>query len=433
MIIRTVAAVTCAGVLAWAAGQRSIDGRSPDHVASAQVVPAWYAVARKATASPVQLSRVLAMVHAAMHDAVNGALPKYETYASDLRDRRAHPEAAAARAAHKVLAGLFPAQQETWDAALADSLSRVADGPRKTAGIRLGAAVGQLILDARANDGWNAVDPFNPRQAPGVWRPTPPSFSPMAEPQFQNVRPFAIVSVNQFPLPSPASLGDVEYQRVFDEVKSIGGATSATRTDDQTHAVHFWFEPPYDSWSRISGILMENNRFDLHETARLYALVNMVSCDGLIAGWYWKRHYAFWRPITAIHEADTDDNPHTVADPLWRPLRTTPFHPDHPSTHSVLGGAAAEVIRRFTGSDHHKFCMTSITAVPAGSTRCFVTLSQAQEENSNSRVYAGIHFRTAIVAGDQLGRRVGGFAFEHVLRPLVDRRDGKYGSNFDAR
>src|SRR5262249_15987588 len=163
-----------------------------------------------------------------------------------------------------------------------------------------------------------------------------------------------------------------------------------------------WFEPPYDSWTRISGMLMTDNHFDLHQTARLYALVNMVSCDGLIAGWYWKRHYAYWRPITAIHGAHTDGNPHTVADPAGRPLGTRPFDPEHRSTHSVLGGAAAEVIRRFTGSDHYRFCMTTLTAVPAGSTRCFDTLSQAQEENANSRVYAGIHFRTAIAAGDRL-------------------------------
>ena len=154
MIIRTIAAVTCAGgVLVWAAGHRAVDGQSLDNVASAQVIPAWYAVARTAPASPVQLSRVLAMVHAAMHDAVNGAEPRYETYASDLTDRRAHPEAAAASAAHRVLSGLFPAQQDRWDAALADSLVMIGDGPRKNAGIVLGAAVGQVVLDVRANDG----------------------------------------------------------------------------------------------------------------------------------------------------------------------------------------------------------------------------------------------------------------------------------------
>jgi hypothetical protein len=419
MITRTLAAIGCAGVLVCGAGQGLLDGRPSGEEESAQVVPAWYAVARTAPATPVQLSRVLAMVHAAMHDAVNGAQPRYETYASDLTDRRAHPEAAAAAAAHRVLSGLFPDQQERWDAALAGSLSSIDDGLRRKSGLRLGAAVGQIILDVRATDGWNDVDDFAPPEGPGVWKPTPPVFSPMAEPQFQNVTPFTFVRGAQFPLPPPPGLADPEYARVFEEVKSLGSDASTTRTEDQTRAVHFWFEPPYDSWSRIAGILVADRRYDLHQAARLYALVNMVSCDGLIAGWYWKRHSAFWRPITAIHEADADGNPDTVADVSWRPLRTTPLHPDHPSTHSVLGGAAAEVLRRFTGSDHHPFCMTSLTAMPAGSTRCFRTFSRAQEENSNSRVHAGLHFRTAIAAGDELGRRIGRFAFGHVLRPLA--------------
>jgi hypothetical protein len=369
------------------------------------------------------MSRVLAMVHVAMHDAINSVRPRYETYASDRVDRTADAETAAAAAAHAVLSELFPALRDRWDGALAESLSTIPDGRSKQAGIRLGAAIGQLILDVRANDDWNAVDPFSPAPAPGTWKPTPPTFSPMLEPQFRLVTPFSIVSGNQFAVPPPPALGSVEYARLLGEVQSIGSASSTTRTDDQTHMAHFWFEPPYDSWSRIAGILMADNHYDLHETARLYALVNMVSSDGLIAGFYWKRHYAFWRPITAIREADADDNPNTVADPSWNSLRAAPAHPDHPSTHSVLGGGAAEVIRRFTGSDHHRFCMTTLTAVPAGSTRCFETFSQAQKENTNSRVYVGIHFRSAIVAGDGLGRRIGAFAFTHVLRPLRKHRD----------
>jgi hypothetical protein len=161
--------------------------------------------------------------------------------------------------------------------------------------------------------------------------------------------------------------------------------------------------------------------YGLHQTARLYALVNMVVADGLISGWYWKRQHAFWRPITAIHEAGTDGNPGTSEDPVWQPLRTTPGHPDHPSTHSVTGGAATEVLRRLVGSDRHRFCMTTLTAVPPGSTRCYSSFSSAHEENSTSRVYAGIHFRTAIQEGDRLGRRIGRFAFEHALRPVTRR------------
>src|SRR5262245_21935144 len=385
---------------------------------SPRVIPEWYATARTALTSPVQLSRVLAMVHAAMHDAVNGIEPRYETYASDLTGPRADAEAAAAAAAHRVLVGLFPAQQTRWDSALAESLSAVPDGRLEETGVRFGAAVGQMILDARAYDGWNGVDPFNPEPAPGVWRPTPPAFSPMPEPQFQNVTPFTIAGRGQFPLPPPPLLGDPAYQRVFNDVKSVGQDTSATRTADQTHLAHFWFEAPYDSWSRIAGIVVADKGYDLHQAARLYALVNMAVADGLISGWYWKRHYAFWRPITAVREAAGDGNPNTTEDPAWQPLRATPTHPDHPSTHSVTGGAAAEVLRRLTGSDEHRFCMTTLTAMPPGSIRCYESFSQAQDENSRSRVYAGIHFRSAIQDGDGLGRRIGRFAVAHALRPV---------------
>src|SRR5262245_29441069 len=161
---------------------------------SPHVIPAWYATARTAPVSPVQLSRVLAMVHAAMHDAVNAVEPRYETYASDLRDVRAHPEAAAATAAYRVLSGLFPSLQPSWDAALRESLSAIGDTRGKAAGVTLGSAVGQLILDVRSDDGWDSVDPFTPTPAPGIWRPTPPAFAQMPEPQFQDVTPFTIES-----------------------------------------------------------------------------------------------------------------------------------------------------------------------------------------------------------------------------------------------
>ena len=350
MTLRFLAAAISLGAVVWAHGApASGQFASSGIVTSAHVIPAWYATARTAPASPVQLSRVLAMVLAAMHDAVNGAEPRYETYASDLIDSRAHPEAAAAGAAHRVLSGLFPALQASWDAALVESLSAIPDGRAEAFGVKLGAAVGQVILNVRADDGWNTVDPFNPEPEPGIWKPTPPAFLPMSEPQFQNVTPFTLESRAQFWLAPPPALTARDYQRVFDEVKSIGQDTSATRTADQTHIAHFWFEPPYDSWSRIAGILQSDKGYDLHQTARLYALVNMVVADGLVSGWYWKRQYAFWRPITAIREADLDGNPATGADPAWQPLRATPSHPDHPSTHSVTGGAAAEVIRSVGG------------------------------------------------------------------------------------
>lgn len=414
-----IVATGLASFLAITGAQPSALVPSPTSTPSPRVILEWYATARTAPTSPVQLSRVLAMVHAAMHDAVNGIQPRYETYASDLADPRADAEAAAAAAAHHVLVGLFPALQAQWDRALAGSLSAIPDGRGEETGVTFGAAVGQMILDARTDDGWNRVDPFNPEPAPGVWRPTPPSFSSMPEPQFQNVVPFTIAGRGQFPLPPPPVLADPAYQQVFDEVKSVGQETSATRTADQTHLAHFWFEAPYDSWSRIAGIVAADKGYDLHQAARLYALVNMAVADGVISGWYWKRRYAYWRPITAVREAASDENDNTTEDAAWQPLRATPTHPDHPSTHSVAAGAAAEVLRSLSGSDEHRFCMTTLTARPPGSTRCYESFSHAQDENSRSRVFAGIHFRSAIQAGDGLGRRIGRFAVAHALQPVA--------------
>src|SRR5262245_49522092 len=224
-----VVTATLAAVV-WVHAEWASHPAASSRIPSSDVVPAWYAAARTAPTSPVQLSRVLAMVHAAMHDAVNGAEPRYETYASDLFDARADPEAAAASAAQRVLAGLFPALQATWDAALGESLSTIPQGQPKAHGVNLGAAVGQLILDARADDGWNGVDPFNPAPAPGIWKPTPPAFAAMPEPQFQNVTPFTIESRAQFQLPPPPTLASLEYRRAFDEVKSVGQDASPTRT-----------------------------------------------------------------------------------------------------------------------------------------------------------------------------------------------------------
>jgi hypothetical protein len=140
--------------------------------------------------------------------------------------------------------------------------------------------------------------------------------------------------------------------------------------------------------------------------------------DGYIASWYQKRTFAFWRPITAIHRADTDGNPTTSPDPTWLPLRPTPAIPDYPSTHAVNGAAAAEVLRRFTGTDRFPFCMVSTTATPAGTQRCWDGFTQAELENAESRVMVGFHFRFACRTGLKVGRKIGKFAIGHALRAL---------------
>ena len=384
-----------------------------------EVVRDWNDTARSQPfGNPLRLARILAIMHAAQHDAVNGARPRYETYASTLRDPGADAEAAAAAAAHKVLVAFFPAGQAALDDRLAESLASVPDDDAEDAGVALGRAVAEVVLEARAHDGYDTPDPFNPAPGPGVWEPTPPAFAPMLESQFQNVTPFTLRDREQFLPHPPPSLTSDEYARDYNEVKLVGQDTSPARTPDQTHIAHFWAEPSPSGWSRAGNLASARYRYDLHTTARLQALLNMAMADGFIVGWFQKRHFAFWRPVTAIRKGDTDRNPSTEPDPSWLSLRPTPPLPDYPSTHSLLGGAAAEILRRLTGTDAFSFCMVSTTSAPAGTERCWDSFTQAELENAESRVLAGFHFRFAIETGIKVGRKIGQFATRHALRPL---------------
>jgi VCPO second helical-bundle domain len=420
-----ILSTACIGfVLAGVAGDAAI--AKPQHGRrSGEVIRAWNEIARsQAFGNAVRFSRVLAIMHAAQHDAVNGAEPRYESYASSLSDRKADAEAAAAAAAHRVLVSFFPANQASLDAALVESLASVPDGPAESAGVALGQAVGQLLLDFRANDGFDVPDPFAPMPGPGVWEPTPPAFAPMLEAQFQNVSPFSLRDRSQFLPGPPPDLTSATYARDFGEVKGLGQDTSPLRTADQTELAHFWAEGSPIGWSRVGSIVSSRRDYDLHQTARLLALLNMAMADGFVAGWYQKRYFAFWRPVTAIRKAGTDGNPETSPDPTWLPLRPTPALPDYPSTHSLLGGAAAEILRRFTGEDHFRFCMTSTTSVPASTERCWESFTEAELENANSRVVVGFHFRFACTTGVEVGRKVGRFAIRHSLRPLHEGHEG---------
>jgi hypothetical protein len=419
-----VPALDYTGARAYAAAPDRAAGVAPSRgrAAAGQVIRTWNEVARaQAFGNPLRLARILAIMHAAQHDAVNGADPRYETYASTLSDPNADAVVAAAAAAHRVLVSFFPANQAALDAQLAQSLAGLPDGPAEDAGVALGRAVGRYVLDFRAIDGFDVPDPFSPAPGAGVWEPTPPAFAPLLEPQFQNVRPFTLRDRAQFLPDPPPALTSKAYARELDEVKLLGRDTSSARTADQTHVAHFWVEPSSITWSRVGNIVSAQREYSLHRTARLLALLNMAMADGYIVGWYQKRHFAFWRPVTAIRKAGADGNSETDPDPTWLPLRPAPPSPDYPSTHSLLGGAAAEILRTLTGTDRFPFCMVSMSSTPAGTQRCWRTFTQAERENAESRLLLGFHFRSACEAGVKVGRKVGKFAIGHSLRPLRER------------
>jgi hypothetical protein len=206
-----------------------------------------------------------------------------------------------------------------------------------------------------------------------------------------------------------------EYARDFNEVKSLGAKESTDRTPDQSAIARFWYEGSVATWNRIARVVAAASNLDAWENARLYALLNVVMADGYIAGFDAKYGYNFWRPVTAIRAGDIDGNEGTTVDPNWQSFLNTPPVPDYPSTHSVLGAAAAEVLARFFGNDGIAFTVTSGPPF-AGLTRSYTSFSQAARENADSRVYAGIHFRAACREGLTLGTHIGVLTVEQYLK-----------------
>jgi hypothetical protein len=238
-------------------------------------------------------------------------------------------------------------------------------------------------------------------------------------PGWGQVTPFVLPSSDRFPPAGPPALTSSEYAHDYQEVQALGVKVSAVRTADQEEIARFWFESSPVGWSRITRIVAEDRGLDAWEGARALALVNLALADGVIAGFDTKYRVNRWRPITAIRAGDTDGNEETVGDPTWENLLNTPAHPDYVSTHAVQGGAASAVLRRVFGTDQVAFTATS-GAPFAGLTRTFSRFSEAGQENADSRVYAGVHFRSATTAGLTLGQQVGRFTVRHALRPITE-------------
>jgi hypothetical protein len=363
-------------------------------------------------------SRLNAMVHIAMHDALNAVHPKYSTYIFTGKDAGADAIAAAASAAHAVLVQEIPGRKSFLDSALQQSLSAVPEGDARNRGIKLGKDAAQAVIAARSNDG-SEGNPFAPvpvSDIPGRYQTVPP-FDFCFAPYWENVKLFGLQKKDQFRSSPPPALNSTAYATAFNEVKGTGMLNSATRTADQTAYSKFWYEFSEAGWNRVARTVAINKKLNLLEAARLFALVDMSLADAYIAGWDAKAHYNLWRPYTAIRNAATDGNDQTTADPQWLSAEPAPPVQDYPSTHSALGNAAATVLARVLG-DNTAFTITSPTAFPAGSTRSFTSFSQAAKENADSRVRAGIHFRFACEAGLELGNKIGNWNVDNYLKPL---------------
>jgi hypothetical protein len=406
---------------------------------------------------PGRASRALAIVHISMFDAVNATANAYNSY-TGVRARAGalSIDAAIGQAAHDTLVALYPAQSTSLDALLATDLGRIKNGIAKANGIDLGKRAASAILSLRANDGsahpevFIGVD-YTTSDLPGHWRMDPISQIPIAlGVHWGECAPFVVASSSQFRVPPPPAMTSPEYAAAYDEVKRLGGdgvVTPTERTPEQTIIGTFWgydgtpyLGTPPNLFNQILVHISRQMGSDTIQTARLLALANMAMSDATLTVWESKYYYDVWRPITGVREGDTDGNSDTAADPAYTPLGApasngggldfTPPFPAYPSGHAGMGGAVFETLRRFYGTDNIPFTFVSdelngITRDSHGNVRplvprSFSTLSQAEEENGQSRIYLGIHWQFD-KASIGLGRNVADYIFERALTPLPPR------------
>lgn len=449
---------TTVGSTSWVHhwNQIAIDASGLDHT---PVVPGENRVFGEQL-GPGRAARAMAIVHIAIFDAINAIHGGYTSYSGLPRAKgNTSMKAAIAQAAHDTLAALFPSQSAAFQAELATDLGKIADGPAKTRGIALGQRAAAAILALRAADGSQHSEPrygieYIAGDAPGEWRQDPISLHPLAlGARWAEVTPFAVPSASQFRVPPPPALDSAAYAVAYAEVQSLGGddvTTPSVRTDDETRTGIFW---AYDGtpslcapprlYNQIAVQIADQMGSDIVQLARLLALVNVAMADAGISVWESKYYYKFWRPVTGIRESDPgtgptglgDGNDATAGDPTFSPLGGqasnltgpdfTPPFPAYPSGHAGFGGALFETLRRFYRTDDIPFTFVSdefngTTRDNDGTVRPYIprsfnTLSEAEEENGQSRIYLGIHWSFDKVEGIRQGNRVADYVFDHVF------------------
>lgn len=369
---------------------------------------------------PPAASRAMAMVHTAVYDAVNSIDRTHNAYAGQWTVAPGtSPEAAVAQAARDVLVALFPSKTGSFDATLSTRLGLIPDGAGKTGGISLGSTSASNILALRASDNSGLSISYIPGSDPGDWVPTPAAFAPALLPNWPQVTPWAMTSGDQFRNAGPPDIDTALYAAAFNQVKDLGSVGSAVRTEDQTNIAKFWADgaataTPPGHWNRIAQDIAENLGNTLVENARLFALINIALADAAVVSWDNKYAFEYWRPVTAIRNADLDNNAATDKDETWTPLLGTPPFPTYTSGHSTFSGAASTVLASFYGTDLIAFTTSSQGfAVPD---RSFSSFSQAADEAGISRIYGGIHFSFDNDDGLASGRALGAFVADSQLR-----------------
>jgi hypothetical protein len=370
-----------------------------------------------------------AMVHVAIHDAIQALEGRFEPYCGAIPNAAGSPIAAAAAAAHGVLGSLFPAQSGAIDTSYHNYLDAL--GLTGDAGVLVGQWAATCILDLRAGDGRfpSDAEPFYGGTGLGEWRPTsfsgtPPVPVPMVTPWLGTVTPFTLKDPAQFRANTPPpSLTSGKYARDYNEVKALGGLNNSARSPEQTDIAYFFFDNSILLWTRVLRTVTNAYLSNVGDSARLFALSYMAIADAYITAWDTKKYWNFWRPVTAIHEGDNDGNPQTEGDPMWQSLVTTPSYPDYTSGANNNSSAVTTILANFFGTDKVTFSMTSNVPQVVRKTRTYARFSDAAADVVDARIYEGIHFRFADVVARRQGSHVANWAFRHFLRPVNDKKD----------
>jgi hypothetical protein len=408
-------------------------------VARANAVTDWNQIAvstlvafpAPAGGAPNAIQINMGMTQGAVYDAVNAIEPTHRPYLLTTLYPNASKEAAVATAAYFVLSNIistvpdniaFPNRaslQQSLDTAYANYLNPIPGGTAKADGIRAGNDAANAMIAARQNDGRFGPSPWTMATGVGYWDPLLPNGTRPLDPTswVANVRPFLIQSSSQFRTDGPNALTSTAYVEDFNEVKALGSLNSTVRTSDQTHIAIFWQStggPPF-LWNGVARNLIGQYAKNVGDSALLFAMMNLSAADAAINCWNDKYYWDFWRPWTAIRQADRDGNPDTEPDPSWAPLLTAPY-PEHPSGHMAGDGAHLEVLQMFFGTDKIGFDVKSSQF--GGETRHYNRFSDALKEIIDARIWAGLHFRTADIQAQILGRKIADYMSKHYFEPV---------------
>ena len=375
--------------------------------------------------------RALPMMHIAMFDAINSIEGRYTPYLGRIRGSLgASAEAAGAAAARDVLTALYPAQQAVFDDLLASQLAGIPPGFAQR-GVEIGQAAAKAVLDWRKDDGWpttqaaaTAPDPnYVLPPFPGSWQPTPPANSPATFTFYPHVLPFAMLTATQFLPPLPPTLTSARYATDFNEVKLLGAVDSAVRPDDVTlwTQVHAGVNTQigfFHVWNRVAGDVAERYNLSLVDTARTFVLLTVGLHDGLQTSFTSKFTYGLWRPVTAIRRASEDLNPETDQQDNWTPLLTTPTYPSYAGNVACLSAASARALQIAFDRDDIPFTVVypRTMGLPT-ETRTYAGFSDLAQQEADSRIFGGIHYRFDNEASQAYCVKVPEFAAEHFMLP----------------